>query len=222
MFDQISPTYDRINRILSLGMDRRWRKKVASQLPDGRDLKVLDLATGTGDQLIALFESGVSIEKGIGIDKAEKMLQIAKRKTSSKPYRNKMEWISADVEKIPFDDGQFDVATFSFGIRNISEPLASLSEILRVLKKGGRCLILEFSLPPQPFRAVYLFYLRYLLPPIGGFLAKAPSAYRYLNETIESFPSGKGFCSILEQAGFSHISSCALAFGAVTLYRGDK
>ncbi len=214
MFDQISPTYDKVNRILSLGLDQRWREKVAQYIPSKPALKILDLATGTGDQIAALLKQGASFT---GIDLSSEMLNIAQKKLG-----NKASFLRADAEQLPFEKESFDAATFSFGIRNVNHPLRSLQEIHRVLKGGGRCLILEFSLPPQPMKTIYLLYLRYLLPWIGGLLSQKKDAYRYLNRTIEQFPSGKAFCHWMEQAGFTHLRAIPMAFGAVTLYVGDK
>lgn len=222
MFNKIAPTYDRINKILSLGMDRGWRRFLAKNLPSKKNLKILDLATGTGDQLISLFENGASIQKAIGIDLAEDMLSIAKSKLNSKIYSDKIDLICADAQKLPFADNTFDAATFSFGIRNVPNPLLSLKEIYRTIKPHGKCLILEFSLPPQPIQTGYLLYLRYILPRWGSFLSKSPNAYSYLNKTIESFPSGAAFAQLLKQASFTKISIQPQALGAVTLYTGFK
>jgi demethylmenaquinone methyltransferase/2-methoxy-6-polyprenyl-1,4-benzoquinol methylase len=212
MFDAISGTYDRVNRILSLGMDQRWRRVVARHLHTKGD--VLDLATGTGDQALALLPHVKSL---IGIDLSSQMLQIAKQKVPP-PAEFRM----GDAQNLPFEGETFDAATFSFGIRNVPDPLASLKEIHRVLKSKGRCLVLEFSLPPQPFRVIYLFYLRHLLPTLGGFLSRNKQAYRYLNQTIEEFPSGAAFSALMEQAEFTHLRRIPMAFGAVTLYIGEK
>lgn len=222
MFDKISSTYDKTNRILSFGMDLGWRKNVLKFLPNLKNLQILDLATGTGDQLISLFESGASIEMALGIDLAEEMLEIAKEKVSKKPYWNKIEWLRADASKLPLQDNSFDAATCSFGIRNVPDPLETLIEIERVLKPKGRAIILEFSLPPAPIKAFYLLYLRHLLPKIGGIFSKVPAAYRYLDETIESFPYGKDFCSLMEKAKFQNVKAHRMALGAVTLYVGEK
>ncbi len=222
MFDAISSTYDRTNRILSFGMDRGWRRKVASFLPQQKQLRVLDIASGTGDQLIALFECGAPIEAAAGIDLSQEMLDLAKQKVEAKRYWSKIEWLRADAGNLPFPEETFDAATFSFGIRNVPDPFQSLKEIKRILKPNGRALILEFSLPPYPIRPVYLLYLRHLLPRIGGLVSRAPAAYRYLNQTIESFPFGKAFCSLMEQAGFSQVKAHRMAFGAVSLYVGEK
>lgn len=217
MFNRLSPTYDRINRIVSFGQDKRWRKKVAAQLPNQKKLKVLDLATGTGDQALALLESSASIQTLVGIDLAEEMLAIAKRKIPSR-----VEFMKADAEKLPFRADFFDATTFSFGIRNVKNPLLSLKEIYRVLKPKGRSLILEFSLPPQPIRSFFLFYLRHIMPKIAGLISRNYSAYRYLNQTIETFPSGKEFCLLMKEAGFTRIRTIPMNLGAVTLYIGEK
>ncbi len=222
MFDKIASTYDQINRILSFGMDKSWRKKVALNLPSKKNLRILDLATGTGDQLLSLFEHGASIQRASGIDLAKEMLMIAKGKLSSKIYKDKIDLICADAQKLPFADNTFDAATFSFGIRNVPDPLKSLQEIYRTLKPQGKCLILEFSLPPKPIRGSYLLYLRYILPRLGNFLSKQATAYTYLNKTIESFPSGDAFASLMKQAYFHKITLHPMALGAVTLYIGTK
>ena len=217
MFDIISPTYDRINRILSLGMDQRWRKRVAAHLPLQKNLKILDLATGTGDQALALLNSKASIHSITGIDLSAEMLALAKKKIP-----NKVEFLRADAEKLPFPSCHFDAATFSFGIRNVNDPLGAMKGIYRVLKPKGRCLILEFSLPPKPIRGVFLFYLRHILPRIGGLLSRKPAAYRYLNQTIEQFPSGKEFCLLMKEAGFTRLREIPMALGGVALYIGEK
>lgn len=222
MFNALSPTYDRTNSILSFGLDQRWRKKVADYLPARGHLHILDLATGTADQLIALFSKAASIQSAIGIDLAADMMAIGRKKIDQKTYKDKVQFIEADAQKLPFIDNRFDAATFSFGIRNVPSPLAALKEVHRVLRPLGRCLILEFSLPKWPIRWGYLLYLRYILPKIGGFLSKDPEAYRYLNKTIEGFVHGKQFCNLMEQAGFKQVRAHSMALGGVTLYVGEK
>lgn len=217
LFDSISPTYDKVNRVLSLGMDQMWRKKMAKYLPPKANLKILDLATGTGDQALALLNSKASIHSLIGIDLSSEMLAIAKLK-----LKDRANFLRADAEKLPFQKAHFDAASFSFGIRNVTDPLVSLKEIYRVLKPKGRCLILEFSLPPQPIRSVFVFYLRHILPFIGGFLSRQKQAYSYLNKTIETFPCGKEFCLLMKEAGFSRIRVVPMALGGVSLYIGEK
>jgi demethylmenaquinone methyltransferase/2-methoxy-6-polyprenyl-1,4-benzoquinol methylase len=223
MFNQIAKTYDKINRILSLGMDLRWRKQVAKHLPEAKKIHLLDLATGTADQLIALFESKQSsIHSAIGLDIAAEMVLLGEQKIQNKPYAKQIELQIGDAMHLPFEAETFHACTFSFGIRNIKDPLHGLEEMLRVLKPNGRCLILEFSLPKSPFKWPYLLYLRHILPWLGGKLSHEPEAYRYLNQTIESFPSGSAFLDLLKRAGFTNAKAHPMAFGAVTLYVGEK
>lgn len=219
MFNQIASSYDRINRILSFGLDRGWRKKLIKYLPE-TPLRILDLATGTGDQLLAILESRKSIKKAIGIDLAKEMLSIAEVKLSM--YKGKVDLLQADAQEIPFVSNSFDVATFSFGIRNVPNPLQALEEIYRVLTPGGMCFILEFSLPRFPIRSGYLFYLRHILPSVGKFLSKQQSAYTYLNQTIETFPYGNEFIKIMHKAGFKNSTIKQMGLGSVTLYIGKK
>ena len=222
MFDRISPTYDRINRLVSFGQDRSWRRSVAKYLPEKKSIRLLDLATGTGDQLITLLEECGRIDKAVGIDLSSEMLKIASQKIQSKPYCNKVVLQRADAQSLPFPTNSFDATSFSFGIRNVPSPKITLREIYRVLRHKGRCLILEFSLPPQPIRPFYLFYLRYLLPQIGKIISKDTGAYRYLNQTIETFPYGKAFAVLMKEAGFHQIEIHPMALGAVSLYVGIK
>jgi len=222
MFDRISPHYDKTNRVLSFGMDLCWRRYLASHLPRIPGIRLLDLATGTGDQIAALFEKKAPIAKATGIDLSDGMLRIAKTKFQKRSYGNKTLFQKADAQKLPFAEGSFDLCTFSFGIRNVNDPHAALSEMYRVTTRGGRCLILEFSLPNNLFRFPYLFYLRHLLPHLGGWISKNKGAYRYLNRTIEAFAYGEAFIRWMRQSGWANATALPLALGSVTLYRGDK
>lgn len=222
MFDRISSRYDLTNRILSFWMDMRWRRFLSHHLPAKKELSLLDLATGTGDQLCALFEKKAPIAKAIGIDLSTKMLEIAQSKLSKKSYGQQIELKRADAQHLPFSNDSFDLCTFSFGIRNVESPLLALSEMHRVTSSRGRCLILEFSLPETSFRLPYLFYLRHLLPKLGGWLTKDANAYKYLNKTIEAFAYGEEFLSWMREAGWTQATAIPLLFGSVTLYRGDK
>jgi demethylmenaquinone methyltransferase/2-methoxy-6-polyprenyl-1,4-benzoquinol methylase len=218
MFNQISPTYDRVNRVLSFGRDFAWRKAVARHLPTRPHLQVLDLATGTGDQLIAFFQAGASIHFGVGIDIAEEMLKIGREKTRAYP----VELTLGDAQKIPFGESRFDAVSISFGIRNVSDPSLALREMHRVLKPLGRCLILEFSMPPKWIRPFFLFYLRHVLPRLGGWLSQQTEAYLYLNQTIEAFPSGEPFLALMRNAGFTKSKRVSMNAGSVSLYVGEK
>lgn len=223
MFNQISPTYDRVNRILSFGIDKSWRKRLVAKLPELNELKLLDVATGTCDQLMTILEHSSSKIQAVGIDIAEDMVKLGEEKLKNKPYASQIFLQIGSAAKLPFPDASFDCATISFGIRNMEDVNQCLSEIYRVLKKGGRLLILEFSLPSNRIiRSGSLFYLRHLLPKLGGWISKNKSAYSYLNQTIESFPHGKQFCNLLKKVGFTHVKAEPLTFGIASLYQGDK
>jgi len=222
MFNAISPSYDRVNRILSFGIDQCWRKKMLQHLPSGENLRLLDLATGTCDQLLALMKSG-KLGYGMGIDLAEEMLAIGKQKVAKSPFAEKIDLRVASALEIPSEEGSFDCITISFGIRNVTSVLNCLQEMKRVLAPGGRALILEFSLPKNRLiRSLHLFYLRRLLPLIGGMISGKKSAYCYLNQTVESFPYGDDFCALMKEAGLVKVRAEPLTFGVATLYIGEK
>ena len=218
MFDQIAPTYDRANRFLSFGLDLHWRRSLAKHVPKIKSLDLLDIATGTGDQIAVLIHKKTSIQSAIGIDLSEKMLSIARNKC----FHPSVRFQKADAEALPFDDQSFDLCTLSFGIRNFERPLTALSEMLRVTKAKGRCLILEFSLPRNRMRLLFQFYLRHPLTYIGGWFAKDRSPYRHLNQTIENFASREEFMGWMDLTGWKNVVSFNLFLGLVTLYRGDK
>lgn len=222
MFNRIAGRYDFLNHFLSFNRDVAWRNQVVKMLPPNNNLHVLDLATGTADQLLALNQSG-RIAKGVGIDPAEKMLEIGREKISKRGLEDKFELQPGSAEKISATDGKFDAVTMAFGIRNVTDVSQTLGEIYRVLKPGGRALILEFSLPKYTFmKWGYLFYLRHILPHIGGMLSGDSAAYRYLNVTIESFPYGDSFCELMRQSGFDKVSFHPMTLGVATIYQGEK
>lgn len=223
MFDQISPTYDCVNRVMTFGLDQLWRKRLCAFLPLEKGLHILDCATGTGDQIIALLEKNPEIASVIGIDLAETMVEIGKQKIAKKPYREKVTYQVASALKTDFPDDQFDCVTISFGIRNVTDVMAAFKEFRRVLKPGGRVLILEGTIPQQKWlKAMHLFYLRKLLPRIGSFISRNQEAYRYLNTTIETFPQGERFCGLMRAAGFINVKANPVFGGIVTVYQGDK
>ncbi len=223
MFDQISPTYDRANRVMTFGLDQIWRKRLCAFLPCKKEMRILDCATGTGDQVIALMEKRPDIAEIIGIDLAEAMVDIGKQKIARKPYANKVALQVASALEIPYPDNHFDCVTISFGIRNVTDIMAAFQEFRRVLKPGGRVLILEGTIPRKKWlRSIHLFYLRHMLPRIGGLISKNLNAYRYLNETIETFPQGERFNGKMRAAGFVNVHSNLILGGVTTVYQGDK
>ncbi len=223
MFDQISPTYDKANRVMTLGLDQVWRRKMAYFLPDKQGQVLLDCATGTADQLISFMEGSDKVGQAIGIDLAQEMLAVGKKKMESKPYGNAISFQVASALDLPFEDAMFDCVAISFGIRNVTDVRKALSEFYRVLQKKGRVLILEGTVPKNFFlKKVHLFYLRNILPRVGGTISNNLDAYRYLNETIETFPSGEKFCKFLRAAGFKSVKAHPLTGGIATIYVGDK
>ncbi len=223
MFDQISERYDRTNRILSLGNDVRWRKKLASFLPKKKDMTILDLATGTADQIISFFQCSQNIQRVIGLDPSKLMLEKGRKKLSSRPYYHKIDLIEGNALQIPFLDNRFDVTSVSFGIRNFSDPEKGLREMHRVLKKEGKVLILEFSLPSNRVcRSLSLFYLKRFVPLLGKMVTSKQFAYEYLSKTIQDFPHGKDFISLMQNAGFRNIQQKKLSLGMVSIYTGVK
>jgi len=223
MFDAIAPRYDLLNHLLSFGLDIIWRKELARFLTDRKGQKVLDLATGTADVLLALFKNTSKVQSAFGIDLADKMLEVGRKKIQ----REKLEYCitleHGDARQIPFDENTFDAATIAFGIRNMDDHIRVLKQMHRVLNKGGRALVLEFSLPENKIlRNLHLFYLRNVVPFVGAVFAGHYKAYRYLNQTIETFPYGDDFCALMTQAGFQNVKANPLLFGIATIYQGDK
>lgn len=188
-------------------------------LPEG-NLHLLDCATGTCDQLLSMMGSA-SIERAVGIDLAEEMLAVGKQKVAVSPFAQKVELLVGNAMEMPLSSDSFDCVTMTFGIRNVQgDPLP---EMLRVLKPGGKILILEFSLPRnRVIRALHVFYLRQVLPRLGGLISGNADAYRYLNRTIESFPYGEAFLNRMRNAGFEELQAIPLSFGVATLYLGEK
>lgn len=223
MFDRIAPRYDLLNRLLSGRRDIAWRKVLAQNLPEGTTLNVLDLATGTGDVLLSLASTRHPIQRGLGIDLSGGMLRHAQEKIRARNFTDTLTLVQGDATSLPVRDERYDAVTIAFGIRNVLDVDAALREMHRCLKHGGRALILEFSIPASRLlRFGYLMYFRHLLPRIGAVISGDGQAYRYLNETVESFPYGESFCDLMCQAGFHTVRPIPLTFGIATLYVGDK
>lgn len=223
MFDRISRRYDLLNHLLSFGQDIVWRRAVAKIVASGPHDRVLDLACGTCDLLLAAFQKAPDIELGIGIDPARKMLALGAEKASSKPYSDRVSLAVGDGMALPMVDDGVDCAMISFGIRNIPETSTALRELHRVLAPGGRLIVLEFSLPSnRTIRQLYLCYFRHILPRIGGLISGDSKAYSYLNKTVEGFFEPQEFRKLLQEAGFDEIQIRPLTFGVATIYVGMK
>ena len=222
LFNHIASRYDFINRVLSFGIDRFWRKALVNMLPRQSGLRVLDVAAGTGDQTIALLASP-RVSSVVALDPSIEMLRVAKQKLKHLGANKSVEFEESRVEQMPFLDASFDVATMSFGIRNVPDVLRALRELNRVLKPAGSLLILEFSIPESKIvRSFHLAYLRHVLPRVGGLLSGSQEAYRYLDRSIEQFPYGEAFCEELRSAGFVDVAFQPLWFGIVTIYRAKR
>ena len=189
VFNKLASRYDRTNRILSLGIDKKWRKKVVSFIDPSKPIHLIDLASGTGDLLMAILEKLPNVKKATALDLAQNMLLVAEKKMVSKEFFAKVSFKVGSALDISTPENTFDCATMAFGIRNTGDVEKTLSEIHRVLKPSGQCLILEFSIPKSFFfKTVYLAYFRYVLPLIGGILTRNFSAYYYLNRSVEKIP----------------------------------
>lgn len=223
MFDRIASTYDPLNRVLSMGIDNSWRKKVGRYLPENPSIDLLDLATGTGDQLIALCRQDARIASAVGMDMSEGMLAIGREKLNKLTLKQPAELLTGDATEIPAEDNSFDAVTISFGIRNVEDVSRALKEMYRVLRPGGRALILEFALPSNAlFRSLYLLYFRRILPWIGSKVSGDKQAYSYLNQSVEAFPYGDEFCQLMRDAGFQGVVANPLTLGVSMIYQGDK
>lgn len=221
MFNAISPRYDFLNHFLSFGTDRRWRKKLIKIVSEKHPRRILDVATGTGDVAIAL--AATKAEKIIGIDIAENMLDIARKKIASRYLVDVISMEKSDAENIPFSDDDFDIVTVAFGVRNFENLLKGLMEMRRVLKPGGILVILEFSHPGKfPVKQFYTLYSRFLIPFFGRIISGNHQAYRYLPESVSKFPSGKDFIGILQEAGLKNNTLISLSSGISTIYIGEK
>ena len=223
MFNRIARRYDMLNSILSFGLHKSWRKRIGRFFTRNENQVLLDLATGTADVPIILVKHFPEISKAIGIDLAKEMLTIGENKIAKFRLREKISLSEGDARQIPFNEDSFDAVTMSFGIRNVEDPLIVMREMYRVLKRGGRALILEFSMPAIFFiRVFYLFYLRYAVPGLGFLLTGDYEAYKYLNHSVEKFPCGSVFCDMFSEAGFVNVKAVPVLFGVATIYLGDK
>lgn len=222
MFDSISGSYDRLNRILSLGTDRRWRRKAVNLIGRHiRPLTILDVATGTGDLAIEALRLGP--RKITGIDISEKMLEEGRRKISRMGCTERITLARGDSQAIESGDSTFDVAMCAFGVRNFEDTLAGLREMHRVIRAGGMVMILEFSKPTRfPLKQIYGFYFRIVLPRIGKKVSGDPGAYTYLPDSVMSFPDNERFLELLAVAGFRKVRQKRLTGGIASIYYGFR
>lgn len=222
MFDNISPKYDFLNRLLSGGIDVYWRKKALKMIKNEPNKLILDIATGTGDLAIEAIKQ-LNPDKIVGVDLSEGMLSVGRQKIQKLNLQDKISMQMGDSEKLLFDDNTFDTVIVSFGVRNYENLLAGLTEMYRVTKPGGTCLIVEFSKPTMfPFKQLYWFYTTKILPFIGNLVSKDNSAYSYLPESMLAFPAGKDFLEVFDKSGYKNTTATALSFGICSVYIGKK
>ena len=222
MFNNIAPYYDFLNRLLSLRRDVYWRRKAISMLKDGKPKVILDVATGTADFAIEANKQ-LSPDKIIGVDISVEMLEVGKVKIKKKGLEDIIELKEGDSENLPFEDNTFDAITVAFGVRNYENLIKGMKEMNRVLKPGGRLMILELSTPTIfPFKQLYLSYFKYVLPIIGRITSKDPKAYQYLYESVQAFPNGKDFVKVMGNTGYQSNEFMPLTLGICSIYTGIK
>ena len=221
MFDAISNEYDGLNRVISFGIDIKWRNKVVQIVADAQPKNILDIATGTGDLAINLTRTNAS--QIIGLDISEGMLDVGRQKILKKELHETIDMVVGDSENLPFDDNAFDAITVAFGVRNFDNLEIGLAEILRVLKPGGIVVVLETSVPTKfPFKQGYYLHTRVVLPLIGKLFSNDKSAYSYLSESASKFPYGTAFNNILNKTGFINTKALPQTFGVATIYTATK
>ena len=221
MFDRIAGWYDFLNHFLSLGIDRRWRKKLIHDLGLLQGARVLDVATGTGDLAFALLKKYDC--RVTGMDVSEDMMAVAEKKAREKGVEERVRFLAGRAEEIPFDDDTFEAVTVAFGVRNYTDLEQGLREMLRVMRPGGTTAVLEFARPGrQPLKAMYSFYLFHLLPWAGKILSGDKYAYTYLPESIRQFPQREGFLEIMRRCGYEDCRYETYTGGIVAAYFGKK
>ncbi len=222
MFDRISPKYDTLNHLLSLNIDKVWRRKTAKTVAKSHPKSILDLATGTADLVILLAKYNPQAHI-IGMDISEKMLDIGRAKVAKRGIEGHIELREGDAAALPFGNDTFDTVSVAFGVRNFEDLGQVLTEIHRVLKPGGQVIILEFSMPDKfPVKRLYRFYFKHILPKIGRRISKEPSAYTYLPQSVERFPKPDLFLKLLAKKGLECGIKKGLSFGIATLYKAEK
>ena len=222
MFDNIAPKYDFLNRLLSARMDTVWRKRMINLLQKDQPKVLLDVATGTADVALEMTKH-LDVERIVGLDISQEMLEYGRKKIVKKGLENTIELVHGDSENLPFEDNSFDAITVAFGVRNFENLEKGLAEMRRVLRPGGKLVVLEFSRPRIfPFKQIYNGYFKYILPNIGRLTSKDPKAYQYLYESVQAFPDGKKFVNVLAKVGYSANTMQPQTLGICTIYSGTK
>jgi len=220
MFDRIAPRYDLLNHLLSAGIDRRWRRACVDFLELGGPVLLLDLCTGTADLLIEALERDGG-HRGVGLDLSGEMLRRAAGKLGRRGLLRRAALAGADAQSLPLGSGRFDAALVAFGIRNVGDPARALAELRRVLRPGGRLVVLEFGSPRGAIGAVYRLYFHRILPRVGRLVSGDRGAYGYLPQSVARFPGPEGFSALLDRAGFRAVTMRRLSLGIAWLYRGE-
>lgn len=221
IFNDIAPKYDLLNHLLSMNIDKGWRRKAMRYIGENEKGHLLDVACGTGDFSIAALRAGV--RKVTGIDISKNMVEVGRKKIAEAGLSSVIDLRTGDSEKMEFTEGEFDVVTVAFGVRNFEHLELGLKEMQRVLKPGGKAIILEFSMPEHfPMKQMYKFYFRSILPSIGGWISGNKAAYSYLPESVMKFPQGQAFLDIMTACGFTEVMRQKLSFGIASLYIGKK
>lgn len=223
MFDDIAPSYDRLNHLMSLDVDKIWRKRALKEIVDGTPQQILDVACGTGDSSIAIAQAAGSGSRVTGVDISEGMMALVMRKAAHEGVHDRIRLQVADGENMPFAEGSFHRVFCAFGIRNFEHKELGLKEFYRVLKPGGKVVILELSLPEnRHLRGLYNVYFQHILPWIGGLVSGNKDAYRYLPASVQAFPPPEQFCTMMRAAGFTRVRHRSLSLGLCRMFVGEK
>lgn len=222
MFDDVASKYDFLNRFLSMGIDQGWRRKAIRRLKPIKPQSILDVATGTGDFAMMTYKM-LTPQKITGIDISKGMLEVGREKVAKEKLSAYIQLMEGDSENLPFKDNSFDAVTVSFGVRNFQNLEKGIAEMYRILKPGGKLVILEFSRPKNPvFKLLYKIYMQVVTPNVGKMISKSKTAYQYLNDSIMVFPERKDFVTVMDSVGFTSTSYEALTMGICCIYEGNK
>ena len=223
MFDNIAPTYDKLNHIMSLSVDKLWRRHALKEIVDGTPQRILDVACGTGDSTISIARAAAEGTKVTGADISEGMMTLVMEKARKAGVGDRIDLQMADGEALPYEEGTFDRVTCAFGIRNFEHKEKGLAEFRRVLKPGGKAVILELSVPQnRVIRWVYDLYFLHILPWVGGSISGDKAAYRYLPASVHNFPAPNDFCAMMEAAGFRNVRCRTFTLGLCRMFVGER